>query len=553
MKLKSKYVFLFIGILSYIFFSYKPVKIDLTEDKRFTLDTSSKQLIQNLNDEIFCDVYLCGDMSIHFRKLQNQLFDLIQNVKNNSKTHIFVKEIDIQTLDKNERETTLKKLNQLGLFATNMMQVEKGKRVSHVIYPFVVLKSKNGKEIGVNLLSSNKTLSQEEIIKKSIENLEYNFVNGIKLLVNTKKTKISMVTGHNEPLDARTFSLIDTLKSNYDLSFIKLDKNTLNIGTQALIILKPTEKFTEEEKFILDQFIMRGGKVLFFIDRMKTNVEEMLGGKAFAIVQDLNLDDMFFKYGVRVEYSLIKDLQCGVYPIVTGNIGNQPQITLMTIPFLVLANANNNHVVSKNLNQVYAKFSSKISPINTPDIKHTPLLFSSFYSYCVGNPVIFDLNELKHEPDREIYCKGPIPIAYLMEGNFLSLYKGRMAPENLEFIEKKDAGYSKVLVASSGDILLNFVAPKQKQVLPLGMDPFIQEQFANQDFILSALSYMVDEVGLINAKNKNYKIHLLDNKIVAEYSLLIQITNILLPLFLNFLIAIIFYMKKKRGIFIFKD
>ena len=545
MKLKSKYIFFFIGISSYIFFSYKPIKFDLTEDKRFTLDVASKKIIKDLQDDIFCEVYLCGDMSVHFRKLQNQLFDLIQNVKGNAGKNIFVKKIDIQNLEEQEKEKIIKNLNQLGLFATNMMQVEKGKRVGHVIYPFFILKNKSGKQVGINLLSSNKMLSQEEIINKSIENLEYNFVNGIQQLVNAKKIKIAIVTGHNEPLDARTLSLVTTLKTNYDLSFIKLDENSLEKKNQALIILKPTEKFPEEEKFILDQFIMRGGKVLFFIDRMKTNLEEMIGGKSFAIVQDLNLDDMLFKYGVRLEYNLIKDLQSGVYPIVTGNVGDQPQITLMTIPFLVLANTNDQHVISKNLNQVYAKFVGKISPINVGNIKHTPLLFSSFYSHCVGNPVIFDLNELKHEPDRKIYCQGPVPVAYLMEGKFSSLYKGRLAPESFEKIEQLNEGESKVLVTSGADLALNAVVPKKKQIFPLGMDPFMQQQFSNQDFILSSLAYMVDEVGLINAKNKNYKIHILDNKIVAENSLLIQIINILLPLLLNLLLVIIFYIKRR--------
>ena len=399
--------------------------------------------------------------------------------------------------------------------------------------------------MGINLLSSNKMLSQEEMINKSIESLEYNFVNGIQQLVNAKKIKIAIVTGHNEPLDAKTLSLVTTLKTNYDLSFIKLDENSLAKKNHALIILKPTEKFTEEEKFILDQFIMRGGKVLFFIDRMKTNLEEMIEGKSFAIVQDLNLDDMLFRYGVRLEYNLIKDLQSGVYPVVTGNVGDQPQITLMTIPFLVLANTNDKHVISKNLNQVYAKFVGKISPINVENIKHTPLLFSSFYSHCVGNPVIFDLNELKHEPDRKIYCQGPVPVAYLMEGKFSSLYKGRLAPESFEKIEQLNEGESKVLVTSGADLALNAVVPKKKQIFPLGMDPFMQQQFSNQDFILSSLAYMVDEVGLINAKNKNYKIHILDNKIVAENSLLIQIINILLPLLLNLLLVITFYIKRK--------
>jgi gliding-associated putative ABC transporter substrate-binding component GldG len=343
--------------------------------------------------------------------------------------------------------------------------------------------------------------------------------------------------------------LINTLRAHYELSFIKIDRDSLEKKNQALIILKPANKFTEEEKFVLDQFIMRGGNVLFFIDRMKTNIEEMEGGKSFAIVQDLNLDDMLFKYGVRLEYNLIKDLQCGVHPIVTGNVGDQPQITLMSIPFLLLATTNDEHMIGKNLNQVYAKFVSKISPINIENVKHTPLLFSSFYSYCVGNPVVFDLNELKYEPDRKIYCQGPIPVAYLLEGKFSSLYKGRLAPEGFEKIEQLNEGEGKVLVTSGADLALNAVVPKKKQIFPLGMDPFMQQQFANQDFILSSLAYMVEEIGLINAKNKNYKIHLLDNKIVAEYSLLIQIINILLPLLLNFLMVIIFYIKRRSIIF----
>jgi len=546
MRVQSKYVFLTIGIISYAFFSYKPLKFDLTEDKRFTLDPASKKIINDVKEDICCEIYLCGDMSVHFRKLQNQLFDLIQNAKSNT-SNLFIKKINIQNLIEQEKEKTIKTLGQMGLFATNIMQVEKGKRVGHVIYPFVVLKKKkNGQCVGVNLLTSNKMLSQEEMINKAIENLEYNFFSGLQQLINDDKNKIAIVTGHNEPLDARTLSLINTLKLNYNLSFLKLDNSCLEKKNQALIILKPTEKFSEEEKFILDQYVMRGGKVLFFIDRMKTNMEELIEGKSFALVQDLNLDDMLFKYGVRLEYNLIKDLQSGLFPIVTGNVGNQPQITLMTVPFLVLATPNDKHVISKNINQVYTKFVSKISPIQVENVKHTPLLFSSFYSYCVGNPVVFDLNELKHEPDRKIYCQGPLPVAYLMEGQFSSLFKGRMAPEGFEKIDQLVEGESKILVTSGADLALNAVSLTKKSIFPLGMDPFTQQQFSNQDFILSALSYMIDDVGLINAKNKNYKIHLLDNKIVAEHSLLIQIINILLPMLLNLVIAVVFYIRRKK-------
>lgn len=547
MKLRSKYIFLSIGIISYVFFSYKPLKFDLTEDKRFTLDSASKKVLNNVKEDIQCEIYLCGDMSVHFKRLQNQLFDLIQNAKNNSH-NIFVKEIDIQNLDQTEKEKTVKTLGQMGLFATNIMQVEKGKRVGHVIYPFVVLKKNNGQHVGINLLTSNKMLSQEEMINKSIENLEYNFFSGLQQLITENKNKIAIVTGHNEPLDIRTLGLMSTLRMNYDLSLVKLDGNCLEKNNQALIILKPTEKFSEEEKFVLDQYVMRGGKVLFFIDRMKTNMEELIKGKSFAVVQDLNLDDMLFKYGVRLEYNLIKDLQSGLFPIVTGNVGNQPQITLMTIPFLVLATPNDKHVISKNINQVYTKFVSKISPIQVENVRHTPLLFSSFYSHCVGNPVVFDLNELKHEPDRKVYCQGPLPVAYLMEGKFSSLYKGRMAPEGFEKVDQLIEGESKILVTSGADLVLNAVSPAKKNIFPLGMDPFTQQQFSNQDFILSALSYMIDDIGLINAKNKNYKIHLLDNKIVAEHSLLIQIVNILLPMLLNLVLVVVFYIKRKRSL-----
>lgn len=530
-----KYISAIFLFLTYLIFLRYPYHIDLTQDKRYTIHSSIENVVKKLKYKVNIDIYLNGDLPLGYQYLREQVINIIKILKSYNRDFIEYDFVDIDLLGDNDPRKQC--IEELGLSASNSLQVLRGKRIEKVIYPCVVM-NYNGHQIGINLLNSNLIASQEVLINQGIENVEYNISDALFRLCNDKRKRIALVTGHHEPYDNRTLGLQNLLREYYDVNFVRLTDSLDNFD--AAMIIKPLIPFTEAEKYILDQFIMNGGKTIFCLDKMQVDIKRMIkDSRSFAIPLDLNLDDMLFRYGVRLNMNLIKDLQCGIYPIVTGNIGNHPQITMLPIPFLVLLNPNPKHVITKNMNNIYSQFVSDISPISVNGIKHTPLLLSSRNSYCSGNPVIFDLNELQGEQRYDLYSRGPIPSAFLLEGKFKSLFKGRLRPEEVpeNTIFKPISVDNKLLVVASGSIALNTIT-RDGHSYPLGYDICSKQNFANQEFFKNILLYMLYPNGIINSKDKNYKIRLLDTKVISEQCLLVQIINIMTPIVLLILLGI---------------
>jgi gliding-associated putative ABC transporter substrate-binding component GldG len=531
--------------IAYVWASYFPVRLDLTADKRYTLHTSTRALLNKLQSAVHADIYLAGDLPTEFKQLQLGLRSLLDDCQAYASHPIVYQLVDINQEPVEKRKALIKKLMEHGLTPTNLYKQAQGQRIEKLIYPAMIM-SYQGKEFGVNLLKSNRLVAPEVMISQSMENLEYEVVSSLAKLVQTQPMNIGLVQGHGEPSAVQLHGLTQALQSRYNVHQVVLTEALDLTPYQALLITKPQLVFSEIEKYKLDQYIMRGGKVLFFIDRLKISMDSLSSGSSFAFSLDINLDDQLFRYGVRINQDLIKDLQAGIYPIIVGKMGNQPHLQFLPWPFFPILNHFSDHVITKNMNAVYAQFVNSIDFIQVQGVTQTPLLFSSPHSIKAGTPVYLDLESLRKPPDTKLYQQGLIPVACLLEGRFTSLYKNRILPEGADAMEFVDTSQpTKLLVVASGSVLLNAVSPKDGHPLPWGYDPFLQQHFANPDFVLNTLAYMLEETGMINAKHKTIQLRLLNHLKVQKERLYWQLINTIGPIVFLTSIGVLWYVWRR--------
>jgi len=317
-----------------------------------------------------------------------------------------------------------------------------------------------------------------------------------------------------------------------------------------MIITKPTQAFTEIEKYELDQFIMRGGKLLALIDKLDARMDSASSDNNFAFPYDLKLDDQFFKYGVRINPDLIQDRVSSKYPVVVSNAGT-PQIMKMDWPFFPLINQYSDHAITRNLDASLLKFVSSIDTVKAVGVKKTPLLFSSPYSRKVNTPVKISINDLRKNVNPESFNEGPVSVGYLLEGNFTSLFKNRFLPQGTDKTKTLEQGQSKIIIVADGDLARNDVNPKTGNPQQLGFDPFSNYTFSNQDLLLNMIAFLADEKGLINVRNKEVKIRPLDREKIRASRMYWQGLNLFAPLVVLILfgVARAFWRKRKYSSF----
>jgi ABC-2 type transport system permease protein len=523
-----------------------PLRIDLTADKRYTLHPASCTLVAALEAPLHLDIYLAGDLTTEFKQLQYNLLSLLEELKTVAKQPITYQLIDVGQQPVTTRKKSMQLLLRHGIEPTHLYQQVKGKRIERHIYPGIIM-TYQSQQLGVLLLKSNTLLPLAAMIARSIENLEYEIVQAIAHLRHPRQHRIGLVQGHDEPRALQLQGLLKALKQIYQVDSVYLNHPSSLTGYNALLITRPLKPFSEQEKYHLDQYIMQGGKVLFFIDRLQIDMDSLSQGQSFAFPLELNLDDQLFRYGVRINYDLIKDIQAGIYPIIVGKIGNQPNMQFLPWPFFPIVNNFNDHVITKNINALYSQFISSIDPIHVKGILHTPLVYSSPHSLKSPTPIYVDVSLLRHPPDPAHYNQGPIPVIYLLEGEFPSLYKNRLPPTGTASTTPKEKSVpTKLLVASSGRWVINAISPREEKPLPWGYDPFLQKYFANQDFVLNALDYMLAEGGIINAKQKTIKLRPLDKVKLDQEKVYWQLFSMLIPLFTLLLIGIIWHIARKK-------
>jgi len=526
-----------------------PLRWDLTEEKRYSIQPATRQMLSELDDVVYVDVYLEGELPAGFARLRKSIRETLDEFRVYAGDNLQYQFIDPnQATSQDSRNQFYAGLAEKGIQPSNVIDTRNGQRTEKLVFPGAVV-ARGAQERGVLLLKGNKGAGPDQQLNQSIEGLEYELATAIRGLTSNSRSRIGLIKGHGELSGQDLADFNSSLANQYQVADVNLSIYQDLIGYDALVAIKPLQPYSELEKYNLDQFIMQGGKALFFLDALHLNMDSIKGEGTYALPIETNLDDLLFKYGVRINKDLVVDRFGQRYPIVVGTVGNQPNLQWMPWPFYPLINRTGDHPIVKNLS---TRFASSMDTVKAEGVTKTPLLFSSQYSMKADYPVRVSLNDLRKDFNPETFNQGPIPLAYLLEGNFTSLYQNRLLPEGVEASSPLTAGDSKIVIVADGDMMTSQLNPKTGRPLPMGFDlASQQEAFANRDFLMNSLAYLVNEQGIINARNKEIKIRPLDTVKIADQRLSWQLFNLVTPLVLLLIYGVgrNFYRKRKYASF----
>lgn len=525
--------------------SFFYTRIDLTEDRRYTIADATVEMLSNLEQDVEVLVYLSGEFPPGFERLEKATLEMLEEFKVHAGRRLTYEFIDpSNAASEQDRQDNYNELIDMGLIPTNLFANEGGKRTEKLIFPGAIVKV-DTTYIPVQLLKGNKSSSSEEQLNQSYENVEFSLASAIKKLTTHERKKVGLAISHTHIEPARLSDLIATIQQEYDV-YLDINIPESYDGLDALLVLKPDSAFSEEEKFKLDQYVIAGGNLLFFVDGVKIDSIGQEG--TFGQPLDLNLQDLFFKWGVRVNYDLVKDLNCAQIPLTVGNMGDAPQIQPLPWRFFPILNNFGKHPITRNMDALYSRFVSSIDTIsNTAGIHKTPLLQSSAHTRTLNAPVFVSYTEARQQPEASEYTGGEKLIGVLLHGTFTSLFKNRLLPSDpryKEFVEEGTTG--KVLLVSDGDLVVNDFDNRRGAPYPLGFDRVTRHVFANRDFVLNALDYMTDANGLITSRNKEIKVRLLDKVRIHEERFRWQTVNLIIPLLLIVGTGLCFVLIRRR-------
>ncbi len=537
-------------ISSFLYF-----RIDLTSDKRYTLSETTKNILKNLDDIVFVKVYLDGELNIPFKKMQKNLRETLDEFKVYAKSYLEYEFINpFEDTDPKTRNNVFNELYKKGLKPSNIVSSdEEGGFSEKVIFPGVIINYR-GIEVAVNLLRNNPGLSSEENINNSIQSLEYELINKIRSITNTKAEKIAFIEGHGELNEFQVGDITQEL-ANY----FQVDRGQINGKPgiideyKAIIIAKPTRKFSEADKFVIDQYIMNGGKVLWFIDEVNVSLDSLINGSTIALINQLNIEDLLFRYGVRINPNLIQDIQCNLIPVNTALAGNPANFVPAPWPYYPLLTAPPSHPVTRNLNMIKTEFVNSLDTIAArKQINKHVLLKSSQYSKIVNAPVKISLEEIKRNPRKDEFRHSGLPVAVLLEGKFESAFKNRMLsnffPQGVPNF-KSESIENKMLVVSDGDIIRNDIkqTPRGTMVLPLEFDKYTRQTFGNTDFIINAVNYLTGLEDLMQLRSREFRLRLLDKTKIKEQRIKWQLINTALPILIILIFGVTYnYVRKQK-------
>lgn len=541
-------------------------RFDLTTENRYTLSETSEELASNLDDIVYVKIYLEGEFPAGFKRLRDEtqlMLDEFRAYAGGNLDYEFIN--PSESSDEKERNTIYKQLYEKGLRPTDLNTKNEDGYSNKMIWPGAII-SYQGKELPIQLLKSQIGAQPEAMLNSSIEALEYEIANAINNLTVATVSRVAFLEGHGELSKFETASLAEELAQFYRVDRVELSENLNSLterviadSTQAfivrnkydvVIIAKPQERFSEKDKFIIDQFVMYGGRVVWLIDQVFASMDSLQQADvSMAMPLELNLDDQLFTYGVRINTNLIQDIQALPIPVITGRVGNQPKQELRPWFFFPLLTPANSHPIVNNLNAVKGEFVSSIDTIAKKGIHKTALLKTSKNSKLSNAPTRISLGMLRFEPKPEQFNKGHQVAAVLLEGNFESVFKNRITPQikNANEINfKEESGFNKMIVISDGDVAKNYVNRRTNEYLALGFDKFTRQEFGNKDFMLNVVNYLCDDSGLMSVRAKKLNIRLLDKIILKEEAFKWKMINAVLPIALILLFGFAHYFDRKK-------
>lgn len=521
-------------------------RIDLTDEKRYSIKPATLAMLGELDDVVYVEVFLDGDLNAEFKRLRNAIRETLEEFRVYSGNKVQYKFTNpASALSQKAQSEYLQQLASKGIQVLPVIETNNGERVEKLVVPGALV-SYGGDEQGVMLFKQNIAERSQEVINQSIEGLEYELASTIFKLNSSERRVVTFLTGHGELDTVATASLRSALKEQYDVTQTNLANND-SIKGDVAILAKPIRKFSEMEKLRLDQYIMRGGAVVMFIDQMHAAMDSASFDNNFAFPYETGLQDQLFRYGVRVNPDLIQDRFCASYPVVISETGGQPQIMQMEWPFFPLVYQHADHTISRNMDAALTRFISSVDSVRADGVKKTPLFYSSQYSRKLSAPVKVTVNDLRNNVNPESFNEGPIPVAWLLEGAFTSLYKNRFLPEGASKEGYLESGTSKIIVVGDGDFVRNDVNPRNGLAQQLGMDPISGRVFANERIVMNMVAYLADQNGLITARNKEVLARPLDREKVKNEKTYWQAINLVLPLVIIILFGILLsWMRKRR-------
>jgi ABC-2 type transport system permease protein len=527
---KFYWIFLLLGLVLLNWLAAVwPVRADLTAEGRYTLSKPTIRLLRNLQEPVHVDVLLTGDMPAGFKKLASSTNDLLKEFKVAGKTNFRFRFVQpAEGLNDTAKALLYDSLHQLGLDPTNIQaQTKEGEgKEERLVFPGAVISLK-GRTTAIDLLQGVSAAGGLESLNKAEALLEYKFANAIKQLQQDTVPLVGYLTGNREPLSYQVFDLIDhVLKKNYAFRILPIDSVAIIPPVfKALLIVKPDTAFTDNQKIKLDQYVMQGGKLIWMIDNLYAEMDSLqrVQNEFIAFDRGLNLEDLLFKYGVRINQDLVQDLNADKIPSVVGSVGGKPQIQVLPWPYFPLLTNYNGSPIAKNLDYVLSQFPNSIDTIAAPGIRKTVLLATSAESRLLATPAKVSWQSIQSEADLRNFNKGAVPVAVLLS----------ISVPN------------KMIVVADGDIAMNAVTEKEGP-LPMGMNSYTKYQYANREFMQNCVEYMVDESGILETRSKDYTLRLLDKKKLAESKTRLQVINIGLPVLLILIFGLFYQWLRKR-------
>ncbi|MCB0704869.1 MAG: gliding motility-associated ABC transporter substrate-binding protein GldG [Saprospiraceae bacterium] len=527
--------------------------LDLTEDKRFTLTKPTEELLQNLDDVVFVRVLLEGEFPAGFKRLQKSVIEMLNDFRGET-GYLEYEFEDPSKGTLEEINTRREELAKDGISPTLFRMKDAEGMEEKLIYPYAIFYYK-GRNVAVNLLENQGGQSQELILNNSVSLLEFKFANAIQKLQLSRKQVIAFTNGHGELGELETKDLVNTLRHYYDVGRFNLD-SAYQIPEQLdlLIVAKPRAPFSERDKFMIDQYVMRGGKVIWLIDKLNASLDSIPPGN-FYVPGDynLNLDDILFKYGARIDPGLVLDLQCSSIPQVIGVQGGSPQIDLFPWFYHPVVVPKSDNPIVKGLDNVNFFFPSRVELVRTKtETEQTVLLSTSEYSREQLSPLRLSFEILRYEPDPKTFDKGEIPLAVLLEGTFPSLFENRVSESMLDGLEKMNQEFlpesvpTKMVVVGDGDIAANPISRESGGHRPLGYNIYDRKQYANKDFLINCIEYLLDQNGVIAARGKEVKLRLLDTVRAEANKTGWQLLNLGVPLVFLILFGLTYHFWRKR-------
>lgn len=571
--------------------SFVHYRADLTQEKRFSLSGSTKELLENLDSTITIDLFLTGDLTSDYKKLSLATQELLDEFRDRSNAKVVVRtglpEIDladslnyrndsVKNMTKDEWKeylefTTINRLRSLGVVIDEesiSKYAQKEIEFDKLVIPSALVTFGRKKPYAIDLRSSKTVFKPFDVINQTPEEdleatrnaaeslLEFKFANAIDKLTRKKVPGLAYLVGNGEPIDYTINDLGESLRNDYRLAVVDL-KQTYPDPSEidAIIVVKPNTPFTDEDKLKLDQYVMHGGKIIWFVDRLYAETDSLMRSQKDFVAYDrnLNLDDLLFKFGVRINGDLLQDLNCAKQPIVFGlNPDGSPKMQRVPWPYYPFLSGSNNSSITKNLDRVLPLYPSTIDTVKTPGVKKTVLLTSDTASRTLATPALVALQSVKTEEDFRSFNKSYLPVAVLLEGSFNSLYANRLTAEVKDSVQKalgqafaQSSPITKQIIVSDADIVTNRVN-QTNGPLPMGMIEFENYRFANREFFLNCVDYLVSNSAIFETRNKEFTLRLLDKAKIESDKTKWQFINIGLPVVVVLFVGLLLQWNRKR-------